>query len=189
MGGGSSATASSADLSSVTLSPVKIDGLNNPIYPGIKNWLGVSVKASKNTASASGTYTVSYKFTATVTTSATFATAVKYTLYKTTSSIATPVTCPAVSATTGASPHFTRICTLDSTLSKATVVKSGSIATTATTSGNIDVTDTVVANGTTTNYYYLVIEYPNADSDQSADMGKTITGNIGNVTATNLAIS
>ena len=187
MGGGSSAPASSANLSNVTLTPTKIAGVSNPIYPGIMNWQGVSVKASKATASASGTYTVSYKFTATVTASANFGTQINYKIFKTNSSI-TPVTCPGVSSTGGAAPHYTRICTLDASISSTTPFKSGSIATTAK-SGSIEVTDTVVANGTTTNYYYLVVEYPNTDSNQSADMGKTITSVISDVTATNLAIA
>ena len=188
-GGGSSATASSANLSNAELTATALAGSNNAIYPGIMNWRGVSVKASKKTPTASGTYTVSYEFTATVTASAAFGTPIKYSVYEATTSVAAPITCQDVTHTGTTSQQYTRPCTLDTTtLSKLSAVKSGTITSPAT-SGSVKVTGSIEANGTATKYYYLIVEYPNTTSDQSGDMGKTITSAISNVTATNLAIS
>ena len=186
MGEGSTATVTTADLSNATLIPTKLDGLNNPIYPGTMNWIGVSVKASKTNPSASGTYTVKYEYEFYVTFNDKFETALNYKLYKTTSPIETPVICQEASYTGIESHQYTRTCTLNDTLSELGPIDRGTIAGGA--EGVIG-TDTVVADGTTTNYYYLIIEYPNENKNQNNDIGKTVNISFADVKAIELTKS
>lgn len=166
-----------AKLANVTLNVSTIAGSNNVVYPGTMNFVGSSAKATvKQEAGAEAAeYTVSYTVTGKVTLGEAFAFPVNYSLYKVSAAagVSDPVTCTTVDKTTvGSTVQYSQNCEVKGELGAA--VKTGVIAA-GTTTADITHDATIDTDAATTDYYYLVVEYPN-DSGQSqdADQGKSI---------------
>jgi len=177
-----------AKLANVKLNVATIAGSNNVVYPGTKNYVGASAKAAVDTVEGAeaGEYNVTYTVTGKVTLGEAFAFPVNYSLYKVSAAAAVsdPVTCENVATTTnGTAVQYTQNCTVAAGL--GTAVQTGSLAA-GETEKTITLADQVIAtDATTTDYYYLVVEYPNDTTQaQDADQGKSVKAEIVSVTAT-----
>ena len=178
---------STAKLANVSLNVATIAGSSNVVYPGTMNYVGASAKAAVDTVEGAqaGDFNVAYTVTGKITLGEAFAFPVKYSLYKVSaaSAVADPVTCQTVDKTTvGTTVQYSQSCTVAAGL--GTAVKTGTLDA-GTTTADVTYDETIATDATTTDYYYLVVEYPN-DSTQSqdADQGKTVKAEIVSVTAT-----
>lgn len=166
-----------AKVASVTLKTAAAGTSNTTIYPGTKNYAGMTVVAEKtgdNAAADTRDYNVTYTLKGEVKLSEAFtAGKVTYSVYRTESPVSNPVTCQEVTST-GA--KYSQTCTLAEELESATkIVDNQEVSGTGAT---ISVADQVRSTAGGTYYYYLVVSYENLESDQNADQGKTITASL-----------
>ena len=176
-------TATSATIAEVGLQTTASTGSSNPIYPGTMNYATLSVVGTQDGESTnSATYDITYSISGTITVGDTaFAglnegTYATYTVYRTTKTVASPISCETVTATPNAGgTRYSQTCNMTA-LTGATgaeEVASGNLESTST---PISITDQVLnSDGATTYYYYAVVTYPNQDRDQNDDQGKTVT--------------
>ena len=106
----------------------------------------------------------------------TFTTPINYTIYKVDSNIDVSYSCtPKTGVVDGAMMYYEE-CTGNNITSLGSPIKSGTISNGKTTLLDNEVIITT-PEGTIT-YYYVVIEYPNQDNEQNADIGSTLSGTI-----------
>ena len=167
-----------AQVASVQLRTASTGTSNTTIYPGTMNYAGMSILAEKtgeNATTDTRNYKVTYTLNGSVTLNKAFTAGdVTYTVYRTTSAVATPVTCEKVAPKPDqAGTQYTQSCTLASELTGegAEQVAQGTVEGTSKT---ITATDQVLTTGGTTYYYYLVVQYENAGTNQNDDQNKTI---------------
>ena len=106
----------------------------------------------------------------------TFTTPINYTIYKVDSNIDVSYSCtPKTGVVDGAMMYYEE-CTGNNITSLGSPIKSGTISNGKTTLLDNEVIITS-PEGTIT-YYYVVIEYPNQENEQNADIGSTLSGTI-----------
>ena len=106
----------------------------------------------------------------------TFTTPINYTIYKLDQNIEVSYSCtPTTKVVSGAMQYYEE-CSGNNITSLGSPIKSGTISNGKTTLLNNEVIVTS-PEGTVT-YYYVVIEYPNQDTAQNADIGSTLSGTI-----------
>ncbi len=106
----------------------------------------------------------------------TFTTPINYTIYKVDSNIDVSYSCtPKTGVVDGAMMYYEE-CSGNNITSLGSPIKSGIISNGKTTLLDNEVIITT-PEGTIT-YYYVVIEYPNQDNEQNADIGSTLSGTI-----------
>ena len=202
--------AKTAKLTDITFTKSQITGTENKIYPGTMNYIGASFAAKVN-ANDSGDeykYEISYTLTGNVTLSEEFDYPVKWRLYETETEVNPVITCPTSPTAKPDSDNpneiqYTLECTEDTkTFSSSNLVASGVINKSGDdctasgegkgkdqkacgTSAAVSYDGTVEVSSTELNrYYYLVVEYPNAETGQNNDMNKTITYAITDIAVT-----
>ena len=106
----------------------------------------------------------------------TFTTPINYTIYKLDSNIDVSYSCEAKTQVVSGAMQYYEECSGNNITSLGSPVKSGTIS-----NGKTILLDNEVIvtspEGTVT-YYYVVIEYPNQDTAQNADIGSTLSGTI-----------
>lgn len=172
-----------AEVGSVGINQVELGKSTNSIYPGTKNYVGISLQATKQDTDAD--FTLTYNVTGKVELTTAFAHDVTWKLYKVDAAESTPVTCDEVTATPAATgTQYSQTCTVGTSLTSA--VAEGTIAA-GETSDDVEYTAQTIDTDGGTAYYYLVVEYPNKSEDQNADQGKDITATLNKATITNTA--
>lgn len=186
--GDSTGTVNTATVANIGLTSAAAGHSDDMIYPGTMNYAAMSVVPTK-TGTDDAEYTLTYTVSGNVTLSEAFeAGSVYYTVYRTTTAAATPVSCEDVVAAPGATgTQYSQSCTISTDLTDSGEIVQARTAVTGTTA-DINITgETLTTNSGTTYYYYLVVEYPNTSSDQNADQQKTITASLTGVDITNTA--
>ena len=169
----SSATASTTTTTSGSTIAVegKVEFDDTDIYPGHRNLAMIKVTGT----SKNGTELVAYNVIWSGTNG--LSTPLNYNIYKVNSEVANvSVTCEKTTGMQGKSKIYYETCENNNFTNLGEVVASGTI------SGNKAtlITDEFI-NATTSGtvvYYYLVVEYPNLNSNQNIDMGKTFSGEL-----------
>ena len=191
-GTGDVTTGTATSIGSVAMDLQTIADSNNMSYPGGMLLNGASVTA---TVTGAGTFDASYTINANVDASALTSenTTLNVKLYKTTSQIDSAAvsgcTLQNGTAEDDVTYYYTG-CTVPSGITTGQEVDSETITITAEgpKTATLSFDDSTTFNGitsarATTAYYYLVVEYVNnAAADQNADMGKTVTATISNIT-------
>ena len=142
---------------------------NVDMYPGHTGIAGIKVTATGTTPMI---YNVIFNGTNT------FNTPLNYTVYKTTTEIDASYTCNKREERQGVNTYYYEECTGTNIGELGEVVSSGTIHTSE---GKTTLLDSEIILGTEEGnivYYYVVIEYPNEESNQNDDLGSTISGNI-----------
>ena len=106
----------------------------------------------------------------------TFTTPINYTIYKVDSNIDVSYSCEAKTQVVSGAMMYYEECSGNNITSLGSPIKSGIISNGKTTLLDNEVIITS-PDGTIT-YYYVVIEYPNQDNEQNADIGSTLNGSI-----------
>ena len=106
----------------------------------------------------------------------TFTTPINYTIYKIDSNVEVSYSCEAKTQVVSGAMQYYEECSGNNITSLGSPIKSGTISNGKTTLLNNEVIVTS-PEGTVT-YYYVVIEYPNQDTAQNADIGSTLSGTI-----------
>ena len=106
----------------------------------------------------------------------TFTTPINYTIYKIDSNVEVSYSCEAKTQVVSGAMQYYEECSGNNITSLGSPVKSGTISNGKTTLLDNEVIVTS-PEGTVT-YYYVVIEYPNQDNEQNADIGSTLRGTI-----------
>lgn len=190
--GSSTGAVNTATVATVKLTTADAGKSTNTVYPGTMNYAAMSVVASKSvtgTATDDTDYDVTYTVNGQVQVSAEFtAGTVSWTLYRTTQNISDAVSCdPVTQKDTSTGTQYSQTCDIDA-LTGASAESVGNGTVTGAGPATVSVTDqTLSTDGATTYYYYLVVSYPNQESDQNADQNKTITAELTGVTITNTA--
>ena len=164
-------------ISSVDTATVKSEGLAGDgnisfseadIYPG--HTAIASIKVTGTGEKTPLLYNVIFEGTNT------FKTPINYTIYKVDQNIDVSYSCiPTTKVVNGAMMYYEE-CTGNNITSLGSPIKSGAINNGKTTLLDNEVIITS-PEGTIT-YYYVVIEYPNQDNEQNADIGSTLNGTI-----------
>ena len=164
-------------ISSVDTATVKSEGLAGDgnisfneadIYPG--HTAIASIKVTGTGENTPLLYNVIFEGTNT------FTTPINYTIYKVDSNIDVSYSCtPKTGVVSGAMMYYEE-CTDNNITSLGSPIKTGTISNGKTTLLDNEVIITT-PEGTIT-YYYVVIEYPNQDTAQNADIGSTLSGSI-----------
>ena len=163
---------SSVDTATVTSEGIVGDGnisfSESDIYPG--HTAIASIKVTGTGENTPLLYNVIFEGTNT------FITPINYTIYKVDSNIDVSYSCtPTTKVVSGAMQYYEE-CSGNNITSLGSPIKSGTIS-----NGKTILLDNEVIvtspEGTVT-YYYVVIEYPNQDTAQNADIGSTLSGTI-----------
>ena len=191
-GRGDVTTGTATSIGSVAMNLQTIANSNNMSYPGGMLLNGASVTA---TVTGAGTFDASYTINANVDANALTSknTTLNVTLYKTTSQISDAAVsgCALQNGTAGEDvTYYYTGCAVPTGITTGQKVDSKTITITAdgpkTATLTFDDSTTfsgITSASPTTAYYYLVVEYVNNDAaDQNADMGKTVTATISNIT-------
>ena len=163
---------SSVDTATITSEGIAGDGnisfSETDIYPG-----HTAIASIKVTGTGDNTpllYNVIFEGTNT------FTTPINYTIYKLDQNIEVSYSCtPTTKVVSGAMQYYEE-CSGNNITSLGSPIKSGTISNGKTTLLDNEVIVTS-PEGTIT-YYYVVIEYPNQDTAQNADIGSTLSGTI-----------
>ena len=163
---------SSVDTATITSEGIAGDGnisfSEADIYPG--HTAIASIKVTGTGENTPLLYNVIFEGTNT------FTTPINYTIYKVDSNIDVSYSCtPKTGVVDGAMMYYEE-CTGNNITSLGSPIKSGTISNGKTTLLDNEVIVTS-PEGTVT-YYYVVIEYPNQDNEQNADIGSTLSGTI-----------
>ena len=172
-----SSVSGSGSISSVDTATVTSEGLAGDgnisfseadIYPG--HTAIASIKVTGTGENTPLLYNVIFEGTNT------FTTPINYTIYKLDQNIEVSYSCtPTTKVVSGAMMYYEE-CTGNNITSLGSPIKSGTISNGKTTLLDNEVIVTS-PDGTIT-YYYVVIEYPNQDNEQNADIGSTLSGTI-----------
>ena len=163
---------SSVDTATVTSEGIVGDGnisfSESDIYPG--HTAIASIKVTGTGENTPLLYNVIFEGTNT------FITPINYTIYKVDSNIDVSYSCtPTTKVVSGAMQYYEE-CSGNNITSLGSPVKSGTISNGKTTLLDNEVI--VTSHEGTVTYYYVVIEYPNQDNEQNADIGSTLSGTI-----------
>ena len=163
---------SSVDTATITSEGIAGDGnisfSESDIYPG--HTAIASIKVTGTGENTPLLYNVIFEGTNT------FTTPINYTIYKLDQNIEVSYSCtPTTKVVSGAMMYYEE-CTGNNITSLGSPIKSGTINNGKTTLLDNEVIITS-PDGTIT-YYYVVIEYPNQDNEQNADIGSTLSGTI-----------
>ena len=163
---------SSVDTATITSEGIAGDGnisfSEADIYPG--HTAIASIKVTGTGENTPLLYNVIFEGTNT------FTTPINYTIYKLDQNIEVSYSCtPTTKVVSGAMQYYEE-CSGNNITSLGSPIKSGTISNGKTTLLNNEVIVTS-PEGTVT-YYYVVIEYPNQDTAQNADIGSTLSGTI-----------
>ena len=163
---------SSADTATITSEGLAGDGnisfSESDIYPG--HTAIASIKVTGTGENSPLLYNVIFEGTNT------FTTPINYTIYKVDSNIEVSYSCEAKTQVVSGAMMYYEECTGNNITSLGSPVKEGTISNGKTTLLDNEVIVTS-PEGTVT-YYYVVIEYPNQDTVQNADIGSTLSGTI-----------
>ena len=172
-----SSVSGSGSISSVDTATVKSEGLvgdgnisfnEADIYPG--HTAIASIKVTGTGENTPLLYNVIFEGTNT------FKTPIKYTIYKLDQNIEVSYSCtPTTKVVSGAMMYYEE-CTGNNITSLGSPIKSGTISNGKTILLDNEVIVTSPEGAIT--YYYVVIEYPNQDNEQNADIGSTLSGTI-----------
>ena len=172
-----SSTTGNGSISSVDTATVKSEGLvgdgnisfsEADIYPG--HTAIASIKVTGTGENTPLLYNVIFEGTNT------FTTPINYTIYKVDQNIEVSYSCtPTTKVVSGAMMYYEE-CSGNNITSLGSPIKSGTISNGKTTLLDNEVIITS-PDGTIT-YYYVVIEYPNQENEQNADIGSTLNGTI-----------
>ena len=190
-GDGNEGTVNTAtNIGSVAINQTDIAASNNTIYPGTMNYVGTIIQATKSDTTEN--FTLDYSLTGTVSVTAAFAHDITWKLYKVAASEATPVNCAEVTETaTATGTQYSQSCTLGKSLTGDSVGDGSLVAkgtlTAGETSSSVSYADGSVDTDGGSDYYYLVVEYPNKQESQNADQGKNITATLDKVAIKNTA--
>ena len=163
---------SSADTATITSEGIAGDGnisfSESDIYPG--HTAIASIKVTGTGENSPLLYNVIFEGTNT------FTIPINYTIYKLDSNIDVSYSCEAKTQVVSGAMQYYEECTGNNITSLGSPVKEGTISNgkTILLDNEVIVTST---EGTIT-YYYVVIEYPNQDNEQNADIGSTLSGAI-----------
>ncbi len=197
-GDGSTGTVNTATVGNVTLEIANQTHDEQMEYPGGKAVVAFSVTPTKG-GGDSNNYNVTYNVTGTIDTTALAesASTLTYKLYRvdstTAASISDPVqSCVPIKDTTtqpGTTHYYYNSCAFDSKILGGEEVDSGTISNhSAVTQVKTDNLETSATG--TTYYYYLVVDYPNVNSDkQNTDQGKSIKISLTGVTDGNATVA
>ena len=163
---------SSVDTATVTSEGIVGDGnisfSESDIYPG--HTAIASIKVTGTGENTPLLYNVIFEGTNT------FITPINYTIYKVDSNIDVSYSCEAKTQVVSGAMMYYEECSGNNITSLGSPIKSGTIS-----NGKTILLDNEVIitskEGTIT-YYYVVIEYPNQDNEQNADIGSTLSGTI-----------
>ena len=163
---------SSVDTATVTSEGLAGDGnisfSEADIYPG--HTAIASIKVTGTGENTPLLYNVIFEGTNT------FTTPINYTIYKVDQNIDVSYSCEAKTQVVSGAMQYYEECTGNNITSLGSPIKSGTISNGKTTLLDNEVIITSL-DGTIT-YYYVVIEYPNQDNEQNADIGSTFSGTI-----------
>ena len=172
-----STTTGNGSISSVDTATISSEGIAGDgnisfseadIYPG--HTAIASIKVTGTGENTPLLYNVIFEGTNT------FTTPINYTIYKVDSNIDVSYSCtPKTGVVDGAMMYYEE-CSGNNITSLGSPIKSGIISNGKTTLLDNEVIITT-PEGTIT-YYYVVIEYPNQDNEQNADIGSTLSGTI-----------
>ena len=163
---------SSVDTATITSEGIAGDGnisfSEADIYPG--HTAIASIKVTGTGENTPLLYNVIFEGTNT------FTTPINYTIYKIDSNVEVSYSCEAKTQVVSGAMQYYEECSGNNITSLGSPIKSGTISNGKTTLLNNEVIVTS-PEGTVT-YYYVVIEYPNQDTAQNADIGSTLSGTI-----------
>ena len=163
---------SSVDTATVTSEGIAGDGnisfSEADIYPG--HTAIASIKVTGTGENTPLLYNVIFEGTNT------FTTPINYTIYKVDQNIDVSYSCEAKTQVVSGAMMYYEECSGNNITSLGSAVKTGTISNGKTTLLDNEVIVTS-PEGTIT-YYYVVIEYPNQDTVQNADIGSTLSGTI-----------
>ena len=172
-----SSTTGNGSISSVDTATISSEGIagdgnisfsETDIYPG--HTAIASIKVTGTGENTPLLYNVIFEGTNT------FTTPINYTIYKLDQNIEVSYSCtPTTKVVSGAMMYYEE-CSGNNITSLGSPIKSGTISNGKTTLLDNEVIVTS-PEGTVT-YYYVVIEYPNQDAVQNADIGSTLSGTI-----------
>ena len=188
-GDGNEGTVNTAtNIGSVAINQTDIAASNNTIYPGTMNYVGTIIQATKTDTTEN--FTLDYSLTGTVSVTAAFAHDITWKLYKVAASETSPVSCQPVTETaTATGTQYSQSCTLGKSLTGDSVGDGSLVAkgtlTAGETSSSVSYADGSVDTDGGSDYYYLVVEYPNKQDNQNLDQGKNIRMTINKVAITN----
>ena len=162
----------SADTATITSEGIAGDGnisfSESDIYPG--HTAIASIKVTGTGENTPLLYNVIFEGTNT------FTTPINYTIYKLDQNIEVSYSCEAKTQVVDGAMMYYEECVGNNITSLGSPIKSGTIS-----NGKTILLDNEVIvtspEGTVT-YYYVVIEYPNQDTAQNADIGSTLSGTI-----------
>ena len=172
-----STTTGSGSISSVDTATISSEGIAGDgnisfseadIYPG--HTAIASIKVTGTGENTPLLYNVIFEGTNT------FTTPINYTIYKVDSNIDVSYSCEAKTQVVSGAMQYYEECSGNNITSLGSPVKEGTINNGKTTLLDNEVIVTS-PEGTVT-YYYVVIEYPNQDTAQNADIGSTLSGTI-----------
>ncbi len=172
-----STTTGSGSISSVDTATISSEGIAGDgnisfseadIYPG--HTAIASIKVTGTGENTPLLYNVIFEGTNT------FTTPINYTIYKVDSNIDVSYSCEAKTQVVSGAMQYYEECSGNNITSLGSPVKKGTISNGKTTLLDNEVIVTS-PEGTVT-YYYVVIEYPNQDNEQNADIGSTLSGTI-----------
>ena len=162
----------SADTATITSEGIAGDGnisfSESDIYPG--HTAIASIKVTGTGENTPLLYNVIFEGTNT------FTTPINYTIYKLDQNIEVSYSCTPTTKVVSGSMMYYEECSGNNITSLGSPIKSGTISNGKTTLLDNEVIVTS-PEGTIT-YYYVVIEYPNQDTAQNADIGSTLSGTI-----------
>ena len=188
-GDGNEGTVNTAtNIGSVAINQTDIAASNNTIYPGTMNYVGTIIQATKTDTTEN--FTLDYSLTGTVSVTTAFKHDITWKLYKVAASEATPVSCAEVAENaTATGTQYSQSCTLGTSLTGDSVGTGSLVAkgtlTAGETSSSVSYADGSVDTDGGSDYYYLVVEYPNKQENQNDDQGKDIKMTINKVAITN----
>ena len=163
---------SSVDTATITSEGIAGDGnisfSEADIYPG--HTAIASIKVTGTGENTPLLYNVIFEGTNT------FTTPINYTIYKIDSNVEVSYSCEAKTQVVSGAMQYYEECSGNNITSLGSPIKSGTISNGKTTLLDNEVIVTS-PEGTIT-YYYVVIEYPNQDTAQNADIGSTLSGTI-----------
>ena len=172
-----SSTTGNGSMSSVDTATITSEGLagdgnisfsESDIYPG--HTAIASIKVTGTGENSPLLYNVIFEGTNT------FTIPINYTIYKLDSNIDVSYSCEAKTQVVSGAMQYYEECSGNNITSLGSPIKSGTISNGKTTLLDNEVIVTS-PEGTVT-YYYVVIEYPNQDTAQNADIGSTLSGTI-----------
>ena len=172
-----STTTGNGSISSVDTATISSEGIagdgnisfsESDIYPG--HTAIASIKVTGTGENTPLLYNVIFEGTNT------FTTPINYTIYKLDQNIEVSYSCtPTTKVVSGAMMYYEE-CSGNNITNLGSPIKTGTISNGKTTLLDNEVIITS-PDGTVT-YYYVVIEYPNQDNEQNADIGSTLSGTI-----------